>query len=175
MEVFKGQPETTFQLRAQAGRDMAHNEKIVEKRVQNLNKEGAFRVAAKAKAKAFARAADARYGGEVHQIAAVHAGHVTDTQGNSFQTKLVRAVPVNSLPVEDTKITSTKRGLQKFRARLRRFLRTERSLPEVREFLQGLEGFAVSSRGMGIVPAIQALGATVRGNRVLSMAASSSS
>ena len=89
-----------FDLRRQAAQDAEHNAKDRERRDKKVEEMGAFRTMEGETRAGFRRSFKVLWSGDAHQVAKVEAGKVTDTEGNTYQSRLVFPVPKSSRTME---------------------------------------------------------------------------
>jgi hypothetical protein len=89
-----------FDLRRQAAQDEEHNAEEREKRDKRVEEMGAFRTMEGETRKGFRRSFKVLWSGEAHQVDKVNVGKVTDTKGNTYETRLVFPVPKSSRTIE---------------------------------------------------------------------------
>lgn len=83
-----------FRLTEQAADDRDHNTDVNDKRAAQLKRDGAYRV--EQPVTKFERSFKPRFSDEVHKVAHVEGGRVTDTKGAVHPTKFVHSVPATS-------------------------------------------------------------------------------
>ena len=99
-----------FLLQSKAGYDIQHNEYVGQARANKLETMGAFRDLLPPGRD---RQDKPRYSDRAHEVAHVTGTTVTDTEGNKFQTKLVRAVPLGSADVDTSYMKATREKLKR--------------------------------------------------------------
>jgi hypothetical protein len=161
-----------FTLRRANSEAMAHNANVMQHRDENLQKKGAFRV--QDAKRPFIRSYQPRYGNEVHEIAKVENGLVTDTQGNAHKTRHVLAVPSGSANASHTEqmrggnaIMERKQAaiLEPYKKRISEFLGDlGRYEHEVANYMKELGMEQLMTQGLSYRKALRILGFTVHGN-----------
>ena len=155
-------PDLTFQLKKRAVEDMAHNAAAIKKRGDALQKTGTFRSAIPPP-EGYRRGHQANFSGDVHKVETIEpGGRVTDTKGQSHQTKFARpvdsdsksvVVPATALPgAGDVKTSKQRELMQPFVDQLSRHIGTGKvaRLNVAGAFLRGLPNFEEKAREAGI-------------------------
>ena len=138
-----------FKLMQQNSEKLKTNNEQLGNRQQQLRDAGNFRV--RLPKQSFQRGFKARYSNEVHEVASIDKGQVTDTKGRTFRIGQVKPVPKGSrnidVPAELARgsVTRDRRQeeeLAKFNRPLRNFLGNEaKGMAVVGTFLRQQEGF----------------------------------
>ena len=150
-----------FRLKEQGADDRDHNVEINEKRAAQLKRDGAFRV--EQPVTKFERSFKPRFSDEVHKVAHIDGGRVTDTKGAVHPTKFVHPVPATSANTQP-RDQYVRRGSAQVDAKRRQILQpfVNTVLAEIRKaggtlelwrlgsFLKKRAGFAIASRQAGL-------------------------
>ena len=100
-DVWEGKNNTIeFDLRRQAAQDAEHNADEREKRDKRVAEMGAFRTMEGETRAGFRRSFKVLWSGEAHQVDKVRHGKVTDSKGDTYETRLVFPVPKSSRTME---------------------------------------------------------------------------
>ena len=171
-EEVEDDQELQFALRRANSEAMAHNALVMQHRDANLEKKGAFRV--QDAKRPFIRSYQPRYGDEVHEIAKVERGLVTDAQGNTFKTRHVLAVPSGSANASHTEqmrggnaIMERKQAalLEPYKNRISEFLGDQGKFEhEVATYMKELGMEPLMTQGLSYRKSLRILGFTVHGN-----------
>ena len=145
----------------QGADDCEHNEQINEKRAAQLKRDGAFRV--EQPVTKFERHFKPRFSNDVHKVAHVDGGRVTDTKGAVHPTKFVHSVPATSANTQP-RDQYVRRGSAQIDAKRQQVLRPfvnavvaiihnaggALELWRLGNFLKKRAGFAIASREAGL-------------------------
>ena len=147
-DVEKEKP-VVFRLMQENAEKLKTNRQQLDNRQQQLRDAGSFRVLLPKQS--FQRGFKARYSSEVHDVASIDKGQVTDTKGRSYRIGQVKPVPKGSrsidVPAELARGSQARdkkqaEELAKFKRPLRTFLGSEsKGLAAVGTFLREQEGF----------------------------------
>ena len=146
-----------FDLRYKNVEVAKQNAQLAKQRADKLEKEGAFRVFEKTNFRK--RAGQPNWGDAIHTVASISQSTVVDTQGKSFLTKLVRAVPSatehvaapalakgGSVKVDDRRRVALQRFEQPMVDFSRRAGTDGTTIHKLGKYMAGREGFAVALR-----------------------------
>ena len=160
-----------FDLRWQAGKDMEHNDALIQARAARLTKYGHFRV--EQPQNKFERSFHPRYSDEVHAIQRVKGPWVQDAGGDQFPTRHVQAVPGNGAPINtegmnggsDQTDRLRQQILEPFKQRISDFLGDLGKFEfEVANYMKEIGMAKLMTNGLSYRKAMTLLGFTVHGN-----------
>jgi hypothetical protein len=160
-----------FDLRWQAGKDIAHNDALISARARRLEHFGNFRV--EQPQNKFERSFHPRFSDDVRVIKHVRSNKVVDEEGNVFPTRHVLAVPVHSGPIN----TEGMRGgseqtdrlrsqiLEPYKQRISDFVGDLGKFEfEVANYMKEIGMEPLMTQGLSYRKAPRVLGFTVHGN-----------
>jgi hypothetical protein len=116
----KGSKPLTFELRYKNANMQADNERIVQRRDERIKKAGGFRTALTSRSGLTQKGHKPRWSSDVHAVAHVRFGKVTDDKGRTYSTKI--AQPSEPGGAELTVRETEKRGSEQINVRRREIL-----------------------------------------------------
>ena len=167
----QGDQTLQFDLRWQAGKDLAFNDALVEARARRLEHYGAFRV--EQPQNKFERSFHPRFSDEVHKIMEVKGPWVIDEDGHQFPTRHVQAVPGHSEAINTegmhggSEQTDRLRlqTIEPYKQRISDFLGNLGKFEfEVANYMKEIGMEPLMTQGLNYRKALRLLGFTVHGN-----------
>jgi len=167
----QGDQTLQFDLRWQAGKDLAFNDALVEARARRLEHYGAFRV--EQPQNKFERSFHPRFSDEVHKIKEVKGPWVIDEDGHQFPTRHVQAVPGHSEAINTegmhggSEQTDRLRlqTIEPYKQRISDFLGNLGKFEfEVANYMKEIGMEPLMTQGLNYRKALRLLGFTVHGN-----------
>jgi len=142
-----------FALKKKAAEELQENSDLIEKRMNKLNKTGAFRVYLGRPDAPKQRGDKAKWSQDIHEVDEfVAPGIVKDTEGDKFLTKLTKAVPKDSSSIAGSKQYETKgsaqtdvikrRALEPYVSRILSLVKHQTNLGVLTSKAKKIQGFA---------------------------------
>ena len=91
----RSDPQVRFMLLQDQAKNIEHNRKLTDKRVDKLQETNSFRVPLPESTSKFKRSFQATFGG-VRRVQSIKGSTITDSEGQQIDIKRVRAVPINT-------------------------------------------------------------------------------